>query len=169
MFDDYIIPWWDDWCWIGWLYFCLSFLCRYTYLEWPRLFFSFSFLPVSGNICGEKNCSHFCIPVPGSGTAVAKCVCRTGYKLVNETQCQRKCSFFVCFFQAGILFSHKHMPRRFLFFFFQELIYCANVTSTIIFQQQKRKRRDNRRRNIILKMFYLMPFIVMSTSLFAFG
>ncbi|XP_070183011.1 low-density lipoprotein receptor-related protein 1-like [Littorina saxatilis] len=41
-----------------------------------------------GDICGVKNCSHFCIPVPGNGGAVAKCVCRTGFKLVNKTECQ---------------------------------------------------------------------------------
>ncbi|KAL8579462.1 hypothetical protein ACOMHN_026827 [Nucella lapillus] len=42
-----------------------------------------------GDICGEINCSHFCIPVPFNGTAVAKCVCRTGFELKDGNQCQQ--------------------------------------------------------------------------------
>jgi hypothetical protein len=46
---------------------------------------------VPGNICEEKKCSHFCIPVPaGNGTAIAKCVCRTGFQLEDKTRCVRK-------------------------------------------------------------------------------
>ncbi|XP_076445601.1 prolow-density lipoprotein receptor-related protein 1-like [Babylonia areolata] len=45
--------------------------------------------PLPGDICEEKGCSHFCIPVPGDGTAVAKCVCEMGFELKNGTKCQR--------------------------------------------------------------------------------
>ncbi|KAK7507346.1 hypothetical protein BaRGS_00001281, partial [Batillaria attramentaria] len=40
------------------------------------------------DICQKKACGHFCVMVPGADGVVAKCVCKEGYRLVNDAQCE---------------------------------------------------------------------------------